>query len=78
MSEDIFIGERSPTNNKPVLPDELWGLWNLQTGGWVPTIDESGGAQDPILVLLSKSDADLAAKRQNDLWELACVPVRLK
>jgi hypothetical protein len=65
----------------PEIPDELWMLWHPASedgpGHWIPSVDDVPmGAT--FLASTSRSDAETAAEHQNAMYDLDCIPVRVK
>jgi hypothetical protein len=65
------------TPPQPEPPAELWMLWCPDSHRWVVSFDE---ARDGItfLVCMTAEQALRASSHQNDLYDLECVPVRVK
>lgn len=73
--------KESPKPGQPTIPAGLWMLWNKPTepggddGFWVVAID---GATDVLMAFDNPRNASHEAARQNDLYDLDCMAVRVK
>jgi hypothetical protein len=73
MREKI-VKRSEPLNPKwPEEVTELWLLWDI-SGHWVVAIDGGG---DVLMAITSPVEAANEAERQNELYDLNCVPVRV-
>lgn len=62
---------------EPKIPDELWMLHDTLDGSWIVSIDDATEG-NTFLVSLSEAAARAAAAHQKELYDLDCVPVRVK
>jgi hypothetical protein len=62
---------------QPEPPAELWMLWLPDSDRWVVSFDEARDGTT-FLVCMTEEEALRAATHQNDLYDLECVPVRVK
>lgn len=82
MSNELKIAEDSrdaqPEFPRPDrIPDELWMLWEVNSGCWVVTVDDAPNGET-YLVAFSESEAQAAARHQDETYQLDCVPVQVK
>jgi hypothetical protein len=73
--EHDMDNEGTPIEAPATLPPELWMLWRGE--GWVVSLDDAPGGET-YLVATSEREARIAAEYQNDMYELNCIPVRVK
>jgi hypothetical protein len=77
----VVAVDKAPPQLLPEPPAELWMLWNPpgdgDEGSWVPTIDDAPGGET-FMTCLDRDSAQKAAAYQNDMYDLFCIPIRVK
>lgn len=78
MPDDRPTESTSPeTLDIPESPTKLWMLWAPEAQSWVRSIDDARGGCT-FLVATSEATAVRAAEHQDDVYDVFCVPIRVK